>query len=185
MAQPPLLENGGEWPPLAKPTHSPPPRVAPRLRALWVTEMRKSPGYYEIYGTGAQTLTLIRGLGADLSTWFPQIPELSKHFRTDTNCLLEALNIRRTALLGISMGGMIAEEFAIHFPDKSSSPILGCTTFGGSESVPFKQENLEAILAGADADEKTRQLQERAIARRRQFGGTIPRAALVKSRRQL
>jgi len=74
--------------------------------------------YYEIYGTGAQTLTLIRGLGADLSTWFPQIPELSKHFRTlvfdnrgagrtdkpdapysikqmadDTNGLLEALNI--------------------------------------------------------------------------------------------
>jgi len=83
------------------------------------------------------------------------------------------------------MGGMIAEEFAIHFPDKLSSLILGCTTFGGSESVPFKQESLEAILAGADADEKTRQLQERAIARRRQFGGTIPRAELVKSRRQL
>ena len=103
--------------------------------------------YYEIYGTGAQTLTLIRGLGADLSTWFPQIPELSKHFRTlvfdnrgagrtdkpdapysikqmadDTNGLLEALNIRRTALLGISMGGMIAEEFAFHFPEQIEFP---------------------------------------------------------------
>jgi pimeloyl-ACP methyl ester carboxylesterase len=144
--------------------------------------------YYEIYGTGAQTLTLIRGLGADLSTWFPQIPELSKHFRTlvfdnrgagrtdkpdapysirqmadDTNGLLEALSIRRTALLGISMGGMIAQEFAIHFPDKLSSLILGCTTFGGSESVPPPHETFMAILAGVDADEKKRQLQERAI----------------------
>ena len=144
--------------------------------------------YYEIYGTGAQSLTLIRGLGADLSTWFPQIPELSRHFRTlvfdnrgagrtdkpdapysmrqmaeDTNGLLEALDIRRTALLGISMGGMIAQEFAIHFADKLSSLILGCTTFGGSESVPPAQETLQAILAGADADEKTLQLQERAV----------------------
>jgi 3-oxoadipate enol-lactonase len=144
--------------------------------------------YYEIYGTGARMLTLIRGLGADLSTWFPQVPELSKHFRTlvfdnrgagrtdkpdapysikqmadDTNGLLEALDIRRTALLGISMGGMIAQEFAIHFPDKLSSLILGCTTFGGSESVPPPRETLKAILAGADADEKTRRLQEQAV----------------------
>jgi pimeloyl-ACP methyl ester carboxylesterase len=81
----------------------------------------------------------------------------------DTNGLLEALNIRRTALLGISMGGMIAQEFAIYFPDKLNSLILGCTTFGGSEAVPPKQENLKAILAGTDADEKTRQLQERTV----------------------
>src|SRR5215471_1216808 len=38
--------------------------------------------YYEIHGSGAQTITLIRGLGADLCSWFLQVPELSKHFRT-------------------------------------------------------------------------------------------------------
>jgi pimeloyl-ACP methyl ester carboxylesterase len=144
--------------------------------------------YYEMYGTGAQTLTLIRGLGTGLSAWLPQIPELSQHFRTlvfdnrgagrtdkpdaaysikqmadDTNGLLETLNIRRTALLGVSMGGMIAQEFGIHFPDKLSSLILGCTTFGGSESVPPPRESIQAILAGADANQETRQLQERAV----------------------
>ena len=109
--------------------------------------------YYEIHGTGAQTLTLIRGLGADLSTWFPQIPEFSKYFKTvlfdnrgagrtdkpdapysmrqmadDTNGLLEALDIRRTALLGMSMGGAIAQEFAINCPEKLSSLVLVCAS---------------------------------------------------------
>src|SRR6516162_8207183 len=118
--------------------------------------------YYEIHGTGAQTLTLIRGLGADLSTWFPQIPEFSKYFKTvlfdnrgagrtdkpdapysmrqmadDTNGLLEALDIRRTALLGMSMGGAIAQEFAINYPEKLSSLVLVCTSFGGPESEFF------------------------------------------------
>jgi pimeloyl-ACP methyl ester carboxylesterase len=144
--------------------------------------------YYEIHGAGPRTLTLIRGLGSDLSAWFPQVPEFSQHFRTvvfdnrgagrtdkpdapysirqmagDTNGLLKALAIQRTALLGISMGGMIAQEFAIHYPEKLSCLILGCTTFGGPESVPPSRETLNAILAGANADEKTRQLQEQAI----------------------
>jgi pimeloyl-ACP methyl ester carboxylesterase len=144
--------------------------------------------YYEIHGEGKQTFTMIRGLGSDLSTWSPQIPEVSKHFRTvvfdnrgagrtdkpdgpysirqmaqDVNGLLDALNVRRTALLGISMGGMIAQEFAIAHPEKLSCLILGCTTFGGSESIPPSREILNAILAGVDADEKTRGLQEQAL----------------------
>lgn len=144
--------------------------------------------YYEIHGSGPQTLTLIRGLGADLLAWFPQIPEFSQHFRTivfdnrgagrtdqpdapysikemadDTQGLLAALEIRRTALLGLSMGGMVAQEFALHYPEKLSCLILGCTTFGGTESVPLSKEGLAAILAGADAAEKTRRLQEEAV----------------------
>jgi pimeloyl-ACP methyl ester carboxylesterase len=144
--------------------------------------------YYEIHGEGKQTLTMIRGLGSDLSAWFPQIPEFSKHFKTlvfdnrgagrtdkpdgpysmkqmaqDLNGLLGALNIQRTALLGISMGGMIAQEFAIGHPEKLSCLILGCTTFGGSEAIPPSREILNAILAGPDADEKTRRLQEQAM----------------------
>ena len=118
--------------------------------------------YYEILGAGSQPLTLIRGLGADLTAWFPQIPEFSKHFKTvvfdnrgagrtdkpdapysmrqmadDTNGLLEALDIRRTALLGMSMGGAIAQEFAINYPEKLSSLVLVCTSFGGPESEFF------------------------------------------------
>jgi pimeloyl-ACP methyl ester carboxylesterase len=144
--------------------------------------------YYEIHGSGARTLTLIRGLGADLLSWFAQVPEFSKHFRTlvfdnrgagrsdkpdtpysiremaaDVHNLLDALDIRRTALLGISMGGMIAQEFALHYPEKVSCLILGCTTFGGPDAVALPQEMLDAILAGPVADEQIRRLQERAL----------------------
>jgi 3-oxoadipate enol-lactonase len=144
--------------------------------------------YYEIHGEGKQTLTMIRGLGSDLSAWSPQIPEFAKHFRTivldnrgagrtdkpdgpysirqmaqDVNGVLEALNIKRTAFLGISMGGMIAQEFAIAWPERLSCLILGCTTFGGPEAIPASREILNAILAGPDADEKTRRLQEQAL----------------------
>ena len=144
--------------------------------------------YYEIHGTGGHTLTMIRGLGSDLLAWFPQIPDLSKHFRVvafdnrgagrsgkpdapysmkqmadDVNGLLDVLHLQRTALLGISMGGMIAQEFAIHHPEKLNCLILGCTTFGGPESVPPPPEVLNAILAGPDADAKTRLLQQQAL----------------------
>ena len=139
--------------------------------------------YYEIHGTGEKTLTLIRGLGADVSSWFPQIPELSKHFRvlafdnrgagrtdkpdtpysiremaSDVNSLLNALGIRRTALLGISMGGVIAQEFALHYPERLSCLILGCTSFGGPESVPISEATLRTVFAGPAADEEGRKL---------------------------
>jgi pimeloyl-ACP methyl ester carboxylesterase len=144
--------------------------------------------YYEIHGAGPQTLTLIRGLGADLFSWFPQVPEFSKHFRTlvfdnrgagrtdkpdtpysirlmasDVKNLLDALHIERTALLGISMGGMIAQEFAIHYPEKLSCLILGCTSFGGADAVPLPQDMFQAILAGPVADPELRARQERAL----------------------
>jgi pimeloyl-ACP methyl ester carboxylesterase len=144
--------------------------------------------YYEVHGTGVQTLTLIRGLGADLMSWFAQIPEFSKHFRTlvfdnrgagrsdkpdspyssqqmasDVNNLLHALDIEQTALLGMSMGGMIAQEFAIRYPEKLSCLILVCTSFGGPQSVSLPKQMLDAILAGPVADENVKKLQERAL----------------------
>ncbi|HYA35466.1 MAG TPA: alpha/beta hydrolase [Candidatus Binataceae bacterium] len=104
--------------------------------------------YYEIHGDAPQTLVLIRGLGSNLLAWSEQTPELSKHFRlvlfdnrgagrtdkpdapysiaqmaADTAGLLDALSIKRCALLGISMGGMIAQEFALAYQNRLSALI--------------------------------------------------------------
>jgi len=144
--------------------------------------------YYEIHGSGDRTLTMIRGLGANAAAWFSQIPELSKHFRLivfdnrgagrsdkpdtpystaqmaeDTKGLLDALNISRTSLLGVSLGGMIAQEFAIHYAERVSSLVLGCTAFGGPESVIAGPEVFEALRSGSQADDETRRLQELAM----------------------
>jgi pimeloyl-ACP methyl ester carboxylesterase len=133
--------------------------------------------YYEIHGAGPHTLTMIRGLGSSLTAWYGQVPEFSRHFQTvvfdnrgsgrtdkpdspystrqmasDVHRLMESLNIRRTALLGVSMGGMIAQEFAIHYPEKLNCLILGCTSFGGPESIPIPQEAFHAILTGGSTE---------------------------------
>jgi pimeloyl-ACP methyl ester carboxylesterase len=61
------------------------------------------------------------------------------------------------------MGGMIAQDFAIQYPEKLSCVILASTSFGGSESVPIPQAMLKAILTGPVADEDVRKLLESAL----------------------
>jgi pimeloyl-ACP methyl ester carboxylesterase len=38
---------------------------------------------------------------------------------SDAKLILETLNIRKAHLVGVSMGGMVAQEFAIHFPERT------------------------------------------------------------------
>jgi pimeloyl-ACP methyl ester carboxylesterase len=144
--------------------------------------------YYEVHGSGPQTLVMIRGLGSNLTAWYEQTPVFAKQFRTvvfdnrgagrtdkpdapysiaqmaaDTKGLMDALGIQRAALLGISMGGMIAQEFAINYPERLKCLMLGCTTFGGRESVPAAQEIVAAVTAGASASAEQQKLQLKAV----------------------
>ena len=64
----------------------------------------------------------------------------------DVNGLLDALHIRRTALLGIWMGGMIAQEFAINHSEKLNCLILGCTTLGGPIRLALDPRILQFAL---------------------------------------
>jgi len=104
--------------------------------------------YYEVHGSGAP-LVLVMGIGYDATLWAQQVPTLSQHYRVivfdnrdsgrssrasrsysiadmadDIVGLLDALNIGRTHLLGISMGAMIAQEFAIRHPERLDRLIL-------------------------------------------------------------
>jgi pimeloyl-ACP methyl ester carboxylesterase len=142
--------------------------------------------YYEIHGEGPQTLALIRGLGSNLTSWYEQTLEFARHFRVivfdnrgagrtdkpdapysiqqmaeDTAGLLDALKVERIALLGISMGGMIAQEFALAHQDRLSSLILGCTNFGGPGTVSASPQVIEALIANENANADQRKLQLR------------------------
>ena len=46
--------------------------------------------------------------------------------------LLDALSLPRAVVIGVSMGGMIAQEMALLAPSRVERLVLGCTHFGGA-----------------------------------------------------
>jgi 3-oxoadipate enol-lactonase len=128
--------------------------------------------HYDVDGSG-EPLLMIMGLGASSAAWDPElVQELAKSFRTitfdnrgtgqsdkpdkpysiemfadDAAGVLDGLKIPRAHIFGVSMGGMIAQEFALRHPSRTGSLTLGCTTAGGSHSVPPPPESLKVLTA--------------------------------------
>jgi pimeloyl-ACP methyl ester carboxylesterase len=49
----------------------------------------------------------------------------------DAAAVLDAADIAKAHVVGVSMGGMIAQEFTLQFPQRVDSLILGCSAPGG------------------------------------------------------
>ena len=108
---------------------------------------------YRLEGEGPETVVLVNGLADDLESWGYQTPALldagfrvlsfdnrgvgasdkpagpytTALFAHDTKALVDTLGISDFHLLGVSMGGMIAQEYALANPDDLRSLMLGCT----------------------------------------------------------
>jgi pimeloyl-ACP methyl ester carboxylesterase len=104
--------------------------------------------YYQETGSGFPLL-MLHGLGSSGDDWWFQIPDFSPHFRIilpnlrghkqsstlrepasidalagDMTHLLDALGITRAHVLGLSLGGVVAQLLAIHFPARVNKLIL-------------------------------------------------------------
>src|SRR5208282_373846 len=53
----------------------------------------------------------------------------------DTAALMDHLSFSPAHVIGVSMGGMIAQELALRHPEKVQVLVLGCTTPGGSRAI--------------------------------------------------
>jgi pimeloyl-ACP methyl ester carboxylesterase len=128
--------------------------------------------YYEVQGAGFP-LVMIMGLGANIDWWDPRlVHELSKNFRLvmfdnrgsgrtdisdkqysiklfadDTAGLMDALGISKAHVFGISMGGMIAQELVLNYPEKVEKLVLCATFCGGEKSIQPSPEVLGMLAA--------------------------------------
>ncbi len=137
--------------------------------------------HWDEEGSGAPMLLIMR-LGWPSQGWHRLRPALSEKYRTiamdnrgvgrsevpagpysiaqmaaDAAAVLNAARVNTAHILGVSMGGMIAQEFALQYPNKVRSLILGCTAAGGPEAVRAEEEALRVLMTrGQDADEFAR-----------------------------
>jgi 3-oxoadipate enol-lactonase len=107
--------------------------------------------FYQETGRG-YPLLMLHGLGSSAADWWFQTPAFSPHFRlilpnlrghkqsstlrgsisiealaADIDRLLEALEIAQAHVLGLSLGGTVAQLLAIHFPKRVNKLILVST----------------------------------------------------------
>lgn len=127
--------------------------------------------YWEEQGQG-DPLLLIMGLGYTMDMWYRTAPALSKRYRTisfdnrgvgrsdvppgpysisvmaaDAAAVMDSAGVTRAHVFGISMGGMIAQEFALQYPQRTRSLILGCTSHGGPDAVLADAEVITTLMA--------------------------------------
>ncbi len=85
-----------------------------------------------------------RGSGRSESPLRPtSMPELA----ADAAGLLEGLGVGSAHVYGVSMGGMVAQELALAFPERVRGLVLGCTTPGGPLSARPSGAQLRALAA--------------------------------------
>jgi len=123
--------------------------------------------YYEIRGTGSRLLT-ITGTGGNLRhtpnifeapiarhfevlsydqrglgrTSRPDIPYTMADYAADANALLDVLEWDRCFVMGISFGGMVAQELALRYSHRVERLVLACTSSGGAGGASYPLHEL-------------------------------------------
>jgi len=165
---------------------------------------------YEIRGAGAP-LVMIHGAQGDQSMFTGLASNYASHFRVltfdqrgsglsekpdmdysiamladDTAALMDHVGYSAAHVIGVSMGGMIAQEFALRHSHKVSSLVLGCTTAGGPNSIRMGGDALAAAYSTAaiSAEERGRALAAAAFTKDyiERHPELIP--AMIEARRQ-
>ena len=134
-------------------------KILKKLQNMSFTENNGTKIFWTEQGAG-EPLLLIAGLGAPHGAWRRIAPPLAEKYRViifdnrgtgrtamtdeavtiplmaaDAKAVLEAANVESAHILGMSMGGMIAQEFALNYPEMTRTLTLAVTNCGGREPV--------------------------------------------------
>lgn len=165
---------------------------------------------YELRGTGAP-LVMIHGAQGDQSMFSDLAPAFAHNYRVltfdqrgsglsekprgdysiaqladDTATLVDHVGFDSAHIVGVSMGGMIAAEFALRHPKKVRALVLGCTTPGGPKAIRIGGEAFNAAYSSRpmSSEERGRALAEAAFTKEyiERHPEIIP--AMIEARRQ-
>ncbi|MFB0901379.1 MAG: alpha/beta fold hydrolase [Acidimicrobiales bacterium] len=131
-----------------------------------------------VVGEGPSTLVFLHGLGGDNSNWKPQITEFAKDYRCVAWTLpgygasppmealtwpnlsdmlaqvLDDVGVHRATIIGLSMGGYIAQQFAADHAERVEFLVLAATSSRfGRGSATFAEKFLAARLKPLDDGE--------------------------------
>jgi 3-oxoadipate enol-lactonase len=117
--------EGSEQGPDARRPGTPPVLLVMGLGAngrVWAPIVRR------LGASGYEVITFDnRGCGRSAAPWRPWT---TRTMAADAVAVLEQARVRRAHVIGASLGGMVAQELALGYPQRVSTLILGCTTGG-------------------------------------------------------
>lgn len=145
-----------------------------------MAEVREPRLYYEAAGSG-EAVVLIHGGGLDCRMWDGQFEALSRSYRVvrydvrgfgrsdppdrpysdhgDLGQVLDFLKIDRAHLVGLSMGGRIALDFALAFPGRVRSLVLAGPGLSGFQFSPESSKRFFEQVRAAQAGRWEKALQ--------------------------
>ena len=154
----------------------------PSLRTMPTIEANGQELYYEVHGEG-EPLLLVMGLAADTLAWMLQVPAFSARYKTvifdnrdvgqssmadglyevtdmaqDTVALADALDLESFHLVGVSMGGAIAQEIALAVPDRVRTLTLAVTWPRGGAWAAKLSELWSARVAKMSREQRVDEL---------------------------
>jgi 3-oxoadipate enol-lactonase len=96
-----------------------------------------------------------RGIGASTPL---DGPVTTRQMADDAAGLLAALGLDDAHVMGISMGGMIAQELALGHPERIRTLTLGCTYSGGEGSALASEADLAGLVEAMGSGDRERAL---------------------------